>query len=565
MILLQNLQSTSIIRAEGIAYEEANIASPGIGSTANSFLDFVNVEEWHPSQSVGQHLHRSKDPGVGAFTYFHSRYATASKDIAAGQELFVDYGNKWFLRRAQELGPIPVKGDHQKAEELVRRYQQKFFDNRNENEAHPKLESILRDMWETFVLDSSFKNESRVLAALPQPEDFETMLSKGLVPMKEERMRLSNQVLQENGVCVDDLYLTDSSIPQAGHGVFARRHISRNKVILPVPLIHIPDRKAMDMYEMEVGSKSRNKRDPNRPRPPQLLLNYCLGHRDSTILLSPYGPVFNLINHNQTLANAKLQWASPSRSQHDPTMLQQRVSSLHKINSARLAMELVATRDIEPNEEILLDYGDEWESAWLKHVKEWQPVKDADDYVAAIDFDSQTEVIRTEFEQMKNPYPANTMLKFYLAFQVQDMWRKWLNATNSHERLTEFAKDNFADGLSEVEVLKKWKNEEDIWLYRVVVPTGFDRKNFQVIDEVPRESLIFQDRPYSTDMFLPNVFRHDIRIPDELFPDAWRNANSTSGCNSSNGPPRMKSSCGEASFFGTLAEIVSSLNRSSVA
>lgn len=72
---------------------EVNAASPGFGSAANSFRDLHNVEEWGVEHSLGG-LHRSKDPGAGAFTPYHDRKSTAKFPIPAGQELFVNC--KWF-------------------------------------------------------------------------------------------------------------------------------------------------------------------------------------------------------------------------------------------------------------------------------------------------------------------------------------------------------------------------------------------------------------------------------------------------------------------------------------
>jgi hypothetical protein len=73
------------------------VASPGFGAAANSFMDFVNVDEGLPVHSVAQGLHRSRDPGAGAFTPYHSRKATARNDITLGQELFVSYGDQWYV------------------------------------------------------------------------------------------------------------------------------------------------------------------------------------------------------------------------------------------------------------------------------------------------------------------------------------------------------------------------------------------------------------------------------------------------------------------------------------
>ena len=64
----------------------------GFGATANCFLDLVNVEEGDPKNMVPNNLHRSKDPGVGAFSTYQDRVSTAKVRIRKGQELFVNYG-----------------------------------------------------------------------------------------------------------------------------------------------------------------------------------------------------------------------------------------------------------------------------------------------------------------------------------------------------------------------------------------------------------------------------------------------------------------------------------------
>jgi hypothetical protein len=44
-----------------------------------------------------------------------------------------------------------------------------------------------------------------------------------------------------------------------------------------------------------------------------------------------------------------------------------------------------------------------------------------------------------------------------------------------------------------------------------------------LLQNVPRNAILFVDAPYSSDMFLAGAFRHSIGIPDEIFPSAWRN------------------------------------------
>ena len=73
---------------------ESEIASacvPGMGAMPNCHFRLSNVEEsWSRYSMAG--LHRSKDPGAGAFTGYHGRITTASKDLREGSEIFVNYG-----------------------------------------------------------------------------------------------------------------------------------------------------------------------------------------------------------------------------------------------------------------------------------------------------------------------------------------------------------------------------------------------------------------------------------------------------------------------------------------
>jgi hypothetical protein len=109
-------------------------------------------------------------------------------------------------------------------------------------------------------------------------------------------------------------------------------------------------------------------------------------------------------------------------------LLQRSVASLYQVKYASLAMKLVALRDIQPHEEIFLDYGDAWELAWQQHLAEWRPASGAESYVSAEMLNqnvrSTTQRLLTEFEQMNTPYPANVVLGFH---DVDMFGSKWLD------------------------------------------------------------------------------------------------------------------------------------------
>jgi hypothetical protein len=71
---------------------------PGVGCTVNSILDMNNINSTHGSKYDQEGLHRSKDPGVGAFAPYHgAETSVAIEEIAAGAELFATYGDYWYV------------------------------------------------------------------------------------------------------------------------------------------------------------------------------------------------------------------------------------------------------------------------------------------------------------------------------------------------------------------------------------------------------------------------------------------------------------------------------------
>jgi hypothetical protein len=68
--------------------------------------------------------------------------------------------------RGEQLGPIPVKGDHAKAANLYKKYKLRLMRGKDQK----KIE-ILEEMWDTFVVNSTWN--SRVFATFPPKEDYE--------------------------------------------------------------------------------------------------------------------------------------------------------------------------------------------------------------------------------------------------------------------------------------------------------------------------------------------------------------------------------------------------------
>lgn len=514
------------LRMDHEGHGHVNVASPGFGAAANSFLGIYNVEEFAPlPYDEAAALHRSKDPGLGGFSMYGNRLSVARHDISAGQEFFVSYGENWFKTRPQ-MGPIPLYKDLKKATQLFRNFQK--LQQTNRKRIIP--EEVADDFWDIFIRNSKFK-DSRILGAFhhEDPNELEMLKQMSLQNLRKLQSTRSLEWIEEHGTCGDHLTAAPSTLEQAGRGAFASRFLPTETVVAHLPLIHVSDRGRLKMYQLKTQSNPHRPSRSNGLLGHQILLNYCYGHGESTLLLCPYGPMVNYINHNATKANVELRWADPQRGNHMPELLEQSIEQLEKDATAKLAFELVALRDIQPGEEIFLDYGEEWEQAWREHVAKWhQYTKDHYDnlanYTSARQLNADTKSrLYTEFDQIGSPkYPSNVEIRCDKAFLDNDDWEDYA----ANNTITDYLQSN-RDQLIPCEIMRV--KLIDGHLRYTVVMSEIDPDDDSLIinhleEHLPREAILFVDKPYTSDMFLLNAFRHDIRIPDEMFPQAWRNA-----------------------------------------
>jgi hypothetical protein len=80
-------------------FQRVYSAVPGIGSLANGRTKGYNAVGGYPA--VGNlGLDRVFSPGAGAFTHYENYTWTASKDLDAGDEIFISYGEHWMNERS---------------------------------------------------------------------------------------------------------------------------------------------------------------------------------------------------------------------------------------------------------------------------------------------------------------------------------------------------------------------------------------------------------------------------------------------------------------------------------
>lgn len=517
---------------------EVKVASPGFGSAANSFIDLINVEELRPDNTVPSGLRRHTDPGVGAFSTYHNRQSRATTTIHAGEEFFVDYGQTWFRDR-KGLGPIPLLGDLSRATTLVQRFKNLVERNpslvgeRNTLNSNSKTGSLtMDDLWTSFVQGSEWAGDSRVFGAYRHTHDEWNQLYHSNQTLKQIRINdgtRTQEWLQEHGTCGDHIREGTSTIRQAGRGGFATRSLPQGTIVAALPLIHVSDRNIFEMYTFP---DFYNQTDDYTLAGEQLQTNYCFGHTSSTLLLCPYGPLTSLINHHSDASriNVRIQWSDSRKGNHDPTLLERPMEFFATDKTAKLAMDLVALRDLEAGEELFLDYGSAWDEAWQLHIQQWNDRQDkANDsnYVSGYQLTTSSTRLRTEFEQFADPYPKNVVLQCNIHFFKVIDWAFWqrtgvVNITDYHGLKWE-----------PCDVLRVRGDDsegggEDSLRYTAVYTIANDNGNpdearHEKLIDAPRQAFRFMDQPYTTDMFLPHAFRHPMMIPDDMFPEYWMN------------------------------------------
>ena len=317
--------------------------------------------------------------------------------------------------------------------------------------------------------------------------------------------------LQQYGWCIDYIEIDISTVPNAGRGAFARMALSQGTVVAPAPL------------------QVFHHRDEFKSPPPQseqLFVNYCLQPAGSNMLLFPYGQGVNLINHSFQHPNVELRW-STHQMHHDEYLDLATLDEFWKIvTPGSLILEVVALRNIEPGEELLLNYGAAWEDAWNAHVAHWAPPPNATQYVYPSDMD-ETLPVRTMREQLDDPYPDN-LLTMCL---TSDFEREESNHTDWSEP-TDFT---WAEGMVVCHVLER-QHDRQMGDDSYTVSLIFDSKNLKNLQfdptvplkdlyidfHVPRRAIRFMERPYHDDEHLPQAFRHPIELPLPLVPDIWK-------------------------------------------
>jgi len=143
-----------------------------------------------------------------------------------------------------------------------------------------------------------------------------------------------------------------------------------------------------------------------------------------------------------------------------------------------------------------------------------------------------TRPFRTLDEQRHEPYASNLQTVCYTS--------RWSRDNDGHVQW-QHPRHPWPSGLTECHVLKRnetaadvngrgdgadnqyaydvaliWNSEKDL-----AITADTPRTKLQIDLNVPHWAISFVERPYTSDMNLPNGFRHPITLGDHLIPDRW--------------------------------------------
>ena len=417
----------------------------------------------------------------------------------------------------QIFDTLPLSEDFPKAQQLLEKSSEVYN--------HPDLHQLLVDIRAIW--------NSRTLNALPTSfEQAELAIREDIAATYQPAAMRGLDWLEEHGKCIDHILPGQSTLEGAGHGAFTKRDIAMGGIITGSPLHHIPLKEFMDIYDFQRDEEGRWQRGQYIGR--QLIMNYCYGHGDSSVLLCPYGAGVNYINHNQTLVNVKIQWARDGTTAHMDSWFEKSPPEMALDSSSHLAFDFVATRHIKKGEELFMDYGDAWEQAWKAHTSSWRPEHAwAHAYLNGHEWNERMKdtPLRTETESFYDPYPTTLQIRCHT--KLVDV-KQWRSITQWGWSMSEYGYP--------CRILKRERDDDEL-VYDVEVTTeakdrwhDFRGIRISVQNKVPREAIRFLDLPYTSDIHLRRSFRHEIGIPDDMLPNAWRKANEGESSDSEGSP-----------------------------
>ena len=277
------------------------------GALSNAHAGINNIE--HDTGSWDPLLDAATEHGAGAFTDYVNTAFRSAYAIKAGEELFVSYGEDWFHYRPG-FKSVPLSENFERANYVVASFWALLMNTRVNNMT-TFVTQLLRVIRESFVDILDLRTGS-VLKDINALKDLQHIMARSGTAEASVQVR-SDDWLSHNGYCLDHIYVSESSIPNAGRGAFTRRKLVKDSVIIASPALVTP-RSALYVNQTEM---------PETTNKLHLLTNYHFGHKESSVLFFPLvtSAFINHASEGQT-PNARFQFStSDKRSMYFQSLL----------------------------------------------------------------------------------------------------------------------------------------------------------------------------------------------------------------------------------------------------
>jgi len=375
----------------------------GVGSMLNHWDELSEVQVFEVENGPGTGTEggvwdddRRFSPGAGAQSgRTEWRFKVANR-IRGGDEIYTHYGYDWFKERGMD--------------KLGSSLSLSPGENENENDADSEHFSRVIESLQVFFLGGGMSASSmnRVLSAVRDeildeyipdflvgiPYDVDALMSMER-PHKLAKPDIRYHArpvdwIRSNGICADNIEVKMSHVPMGGRGAFARRVLKEGEIISRSPLLHAPrgdleltDPKFRKAWEDRIKKEVRmhNLTDDQLATGKledlfgvkMLALNYVIGNpsaNDPLMFVPTTAAAFMNHNFDGAMRNVRVEWSDEKSTEEK---LKKPLSWFRGEESAAVSVDFIATRDIKEGEELFVNYGLEWELAWLSHLEGWVP------------------------------------------------------------------------------------------------------------------------------------------------------------------------------------------------
>lgn len=183
---------------------------------------------------------------------------------------------------------------------------------------------------------------------------------------------------------------------------------------------------------------------------------------------------------------------------------------------------------------MFIDYGPEWEEAWNKHVNQWSAPPDSENYQSASILQKDLSIqLRTETEQQSEPYPDNFLFYCHYSYEpgtLEGPWEwmdEWGGLPMTPCKIVSRELSNVDDSGSAYHYTTVMLDADAMEALQGAALTGMGQfipsGETHILTNVPRWAIQVRDKLYSKDEFLANAFRHEMMMPDNIFPETWKN------------------------------------------